>query len=87
MWRDVGIRRDRHGLESAGKQVDFWDKYVGPREFSTPPGWELQNMLLVSKLMIAAAAERTESRGTHLRTDYPETDPAKAAHVTLRSGL
>ena len=86
MWRDVGIRRDEQGLESAGKQVDFWDKYVGPREFATPQGWELQNMLLVSKLMIAAARERKESRGTHLRTDYPDLDPAQAHHIAIQSG-
>jgi L-aspartate oxidase len=85
MWRDVGIRRRRDGLEAAGKQVEFWDKYVAPREFATPSGWELQNMLLVSKLIIAAAQARHESRGTHLRTDFPDTDPALARHQPLQS--
>ncbi len=36
-------------------------------------------MLLVSKLIIAAAQARQESRGTHLRTDFPDTDPPRPA--------
>ncbi|MBS0266485.1 MAG: L-aspartate oxidase [Planctomycetes bacterium] len=83
MWRDVGIRRDRVGLESAERQVDFWTKYVAAREFPDPPGWELQNMLLVSRLMIAGALARKESRGTHLRHDYPKNDPGQATHIEI----
>src|SRR6185295_19111269 len=83
MWRDVGIRRDRAGLESAERQVEFWKRYVASREFADPPGWELQNMLLVARLMIAAALARHESRGTHFRLDYPQSDPAQAAHIDV----
>lgn len=85
MWRDVGIQRDQQGLETAQRQVDFWNRYVAPREFSSPPGWELQNMLLVSKFMIAAALERRESRGTHLRRDFPQTDPGQAVHLEMQA--
>ncbi len=83
MGRNVGIQRDQQGLETAQKQVEFWNRYVSPREFSSIPGWELQNMLLVSKLMIAAALERRESRGTHLRTDFPQLDSAQARHIEI----
>jgi len=83
MWRNVGIERDQAGLSSAERQVEFWNRYVSLREFPGPPGWELQNMLLVSKLMIAAALKRTESRGTHFRRDYPQTDAAQASHLTI----
>lgn len=83
MWRKVGIQRNAEDLESAADQVDFWDRYVSQREFSHPNGWELQNMLLVSQLIIAAALARTESRGVHCRSDYPETDPQQAGHVAL----
>jgi L-aspartate oxidase len=84
MWRNVGIERDRAGLDEAAQQVEFWHRYVSPREFQHPQGWELQNMLLVSRLMIAAAVARTESRGVHFRRDYPESDPAQAQHLALR---
>jgi L-aspartate oxidase len=83
MWRDVGIRRNREGLESAERQVDFWKRYVAAREFADPPGWELQNMLLVARLMIASALARKESRGTHFRVDYPEADPGQAKHIEV----
>ncbi|MGQ0634206.1 MAG: L-aspartate oxidase [Planctomycetaceae bacterium] len=85
MWRNVGIQRDRAGLESAERQVEFWKRYVAAREFSDPHGWELQNMLLVSRLMIAGALARTESRGTHFRRDFPAPDPALAEHIAISS--
>jgi len=85
MWRNVGIRRDAEGLRSTAAQVDFWDRYVSMREFNSVAGWELQNMLLVARLMIESALAREESRGVHFRSDFPETDPAKASHVSIRS--
>ncbi len=83
MWRNVGIERNAEGLEAALQQVEFWDRYVGPREFNSTQGWELQNMLLVARLMIRAALARVESRGTHSRIDFPDTDPAQAVHIAL----
>ena len=86
MWRDVGIRRDQSGLESAERQVDFWNRYVEAREFGDPHGWELQNMLLVSRLIIAGALARQESRGTHFRKDFPQADAAQATHIEITAG-
>jgi L-aspartate oxidase len=83
MWRDVGIRRDQSGLESAERQVEFWNRYVAAREFTDPQGWELQNMLLAARLIIAGALTRKESRGTHFRRDFPQPDPAQAAHIEI----
>ncbi len=83
MGRHVGIDRDAAGLDSALRQVEFWDRYVGPREFATVRGWELQNLLLTAQLMIRTALARTESRGVHYRTDFPQTDPRQARHIPL----
>ncbi len=83
MGRHVGIERNAAGLENALRQVEFWDRYVGPREFASVQGWELQNMLLAARMMIRAAIARTESRGVHYRTDYPQTDPQQAHHIPL----
>lgn len=83
MWRNVGIERNADDLATAAQQVDFWDRYVSSREFTSPEGWELQNLLLTARLMIAAATERVESRGVHYRSDFPETDAKQAAHISL----
>ncbi len=83
MWRHVGIRRDEVSLAKAAEQVEFWDRYVAEREFSDVPGWELQNMLLVARLMIVSARARCESRGVHYRSDYPELDELQAQHNTI----
>ena len=87
MFRQVGIERDGEGLEDARFQVDFWSQYVMPVEFSSPPGWELQNMLLVAEMMIESARERTESRGTHFRSDFPSSnDQTWRYHLASRRG-
>jgi L-aspartate oxidase len=74
MWRACGVRRDRERLSEAAEDIDRWCRYVLPRQFADPKGWELQNMLTVSRLMIRAALTREETRGVHLRTDFPNTD-------------
>jgi L-aspartate oxidase len=74
--RKMGIVRDRSRLLEAQQDVDFWRQYVLIREFDGRPGWELQNLLTVAHLMIAAALRREESRGTHFRSDFPTTDDA-----------
>ena len=86
MWRNVGIERNAEGLREAEEQVAFWDRYASTREFNAPHGWELQNMLLLARLTIAAAIARTETRGVHFRSDYPETDPAQADHIAIVAG-
>ncbi len=74
MWRAAGVRRDRGRLEQAAASIDRWSRYALGRQFSTPEGWELQNLLTVARIMVAAALRREESRGVHLRTDFPYSD-------------
>ncbi|WP_165248542.1 L-aspartate oxidase [Paludisphaera soli] len=85
MWRRMGITRDASGLAEAAQQVDRWCRYVLPHVFDDPAGWAVQNMLTTARLMIAAAAERTESRGVHYRSDFPATDPAWLRHIPQRA--
>jgi L-aspartate oxidase len=76
MWRAAGVRRSGEQLADAAEQIDAWQSYVLPRQFPDPHGWELQNMLLVARIMVEAALTRAESRGVHLRTDFPKPDDA-----------
>jgi L-aspartate oxidase len=86
MVRNMGIVRDRRRMTEAKRDVEFWCRYVLSREFESRPGWELQNLLTVARLMIDAALQREESRGTHFRSDFPtRNDTAWARHVTSRA--
>jgi L-aspartate oxidase len=76
MVRRMGITRNREGLMEAESSVSFWCRYALRREFTTRAGWELQNLLTIARLMIWSALQRTESRGVHFRSDYPNRDDA-----------
>jgi L-aspartate oxidase len=87
MWRACGVRRDADGLTEAAENVDQWCRYVLSRQFANPIGWELQNMLTVASLIIEAASLRTETRGGHVRTDYPDQDDEHwTRHITICRG-
>ncbi len=88
MWRACGVRRDAAGLTEAAESIGRWCRYVLADQFYDPGGWELQNMLCVARLMIQSALERTETRGCHVRTDFPRrtTPVAPPHHVPARPG-
>ncbi|MBS0209042.1 MAG: L-aspartate oxidase [Planctomycetes bacterium] len=85
MWRNAGVRRERAGLLEARDSIEHWCSYALQRQFNNPAGWQLQNMLCVARLMIAAALEREESRGVHLRVDFPQLDNEHwRRHISFR---
>ena len=86
MWRQVGVERRGAELAEALEAVEGWCRYVLPRQFADPQGWQLQNMLQVARLMIAAALTREETRGVHFRADRPEPSAAWLAHAAWRRG-
>jgi L-aspartate oxidase len=79
LYGAAGVERNEAGLYSALAQVVQWEE----RENVWTPSF--RNRLCAAKMILACALERQESRGGHFRSDYPETDPAKAqrTHVTL----
>ncbi len=76
MWRMAGVKSDGPQLAEAAQTIRRWCRYVLSRQFSDPTGWELQNMLTVASLMVESDLAREESRGVHLRADYPDRDDA-----------
>jgi L-aspartate oxidase len=72
MWRAAGVQREGSRLAEAVGDIEHWCRYALIQQFSDPDGWELQNMLTVAGVMVRAALRREESRGVHLRADFPE---------------
>src|SRR5579885_3668993 len=87
MVRKMGIVRDRPRLDEAARDADFWCRYALAREFDGRPGWELQNLLTVARLMIDASLAREESRGTHFRSDFPARDDGRWNRHVASAGL
>lgn len=83
--RLVGVERSGEGLREAVAGIDSFCTYVMRRQFSSVPGWELQNMLCAARMMSRAALVREESRGVHYRRDHPLADDQQwRRHLTIR---
>ncbi len=80
MWLRAGIVRDLDDLEKALTHIaDFRSesqkcKIETPKDLMDSMG--LQNMLLLSEMVCRSALLRTETRGSHCRSDYPLEDNA-----------
>jgi L-aspartate oxidase len=71
MSKDAAVRREAVGLGEVATLIAS-AKRLG-NEIPTQADWEATNVALLSATLVAGALLRTESRGGHWRTDYPET--------------
>jgi succinate dehydrogenase/fumarate reductase flavoprotein subunit len=78
MWQKAGIVRHRDSLEEVLQRVEAFrarnSKFQITKWTQLIRYLEFQNMLLISEMVCRAALLRTESRGSHYRSDYPEED-------------
>jgi fumarate reductase (CoM/CoB) subunit A len=83
MYQHMGIVRNAQGLKRGLGKLELLENVDLPRIgvdsgriFNWEWIWrlELGNMIEQARLFILAAQLRTESRGAHFRSDYPETD-------------
>ncbi len=82
MWDLAGIVRTGEGLAYACSVLGAWERSLPPA--TDHASHELANLLLVARLVSAAALLRRESRGAHFRADFPRPSPAGVRHVVLR---
>jgi len=84
MWENCGVVRSAEGLNRAQNDVVALNEELkkvrisSSREFNV--GWneylDLENQLTVAESMIDSAIIRTETRGSHTRSDFPQSDHA-----------
>ncbi|MGW0790374.1 L-aspartate oxidase [Streptomyces sp. NPDC002911] len=92
MTRGAGVIRSADSLATAAGELEELRHAAaaagedGPKD--AVPGveaWEATNLLLVSRVLVAAAREREETRGCHWREDRPDRDDAAwRRHLVLR---
>jgi L-aspartate oxidase len=87
MWQYVSLCRDQDGLLEARRSVQALRRELvaasGRQQEQAgrrPRFAETLNMLQVADLVIAAALQRRESRGSHWRLDYQSLDASLTGH-------
>jgi len=80
VWDGAGIIRSREGLKTLKEQLLSWTRIS--KWVKTTESYELQNLLLVARLITEAALLREESRGAHFRTDWPEPSAEWETHIS-----
>jgi succinate dehydrogenase / fumarate reductase flavoprotein subunit len=83
---DLGIVREESKLNKGLDDVDYYlsiaDKLHYDRSEMAYLGFSITGILTLAKATLSCAKFREESRGAHIRTDYPDTsDSWKAATV------
>lgn len=81
MTESVGIIRNKDGLTLAGRKIEEYLEKVKDMKNVSIKDFELQNIILLSKLVIESALQREESRGAHYRSDFSSTDEKWKKHI------
>ncbi|MCL2741249.1 MAG: L-aspartate oxidase [Oscillospiraceae bacterium] len=86
MTHGAGIIRSKEGLTQAGlKMGAIWSEVAGAG-LEGIEGYELYNSISLSRMVIASALEREESRGAHYRSDFPEQRDEWRRSIVVRRG-
>jgi L-aspartate oxidase len=82
MSRYAGIGREQLSLLDARARAAALSGVAAP----AVSRWSVEtaNLVLAGSALLAAAAERVESRGCHVRTDHPDRRPAWERSVLVR---
>ena len=72
----LGITRTAEKLNEGISNVDYYlsigDKLIFDSDVSPYVGYSIKPMLLLARAILTSALERKETRGAHIRNDYPE---------------
>jgi L-aspartate oxidase len=82
MTEYVGIVRNKKGLKKALRELEKISASV--TDISGYYRLKLQNMIGISSLIANSALLREESRGAHIREDFPNEDARWKAHIVWK---
>lgn len=85
MTKDVGIIRNKTSLARALGMINALGDELADMKNETLADFELQNVQLLSKLVVESALEREESRGAHFRSDFDRTDDVSWKRHIIKS--
>ena len=78
MNENLGITRNEEKLKSGIESLDYYlsikDRLIFDCEISPYQGYSLAGMLALARATLTCALERRETRGAHIREDYPSRD-------------
>ncbi len=80
MWENVGLKRDKKGLEKALEDIETLESRLPQGLYENRETMETANMLLLARLVAKGALLRRESRGVHYRNDYPASSERQLGH-------
>ena len=83
MSRHVGVLRDAGSLATAAGALGAITRGLRDDVVPSRRAWEGTNLLTVAGVVVAAATARTESRGCHRRTDFPEPRDVWLTHLRV----
>jgi succinate dehydrogenase/fumarate reductase flavoprotein subunit len=97
MWERVGPLRDATGLERALEEIETIEEKaralqitdIGRCNTEFVDAVELPHMLATARAIAISALGRTESRGAHVRSDFPERNDAGPVNnmiLSMRNG-
>lgn len=92
MDNSLGIARDENKLNQGIEDIEYYIKISDQLSFDSDVSYyvsySLKSLLILSKAILLSALARKESRGSHIRTDYPNKSDEyrKASLISYNNG-
>lgn len=87
MWQNVGLVRTKQSMKEAQKSIRRINQRVKTTILSSSADFQLANLAVLAQIVINSALWRNESRGVHMRTDFPKPQKDLAIHRSIKRNV